>query len=166
MAQVKAIQTQYKGYRFRSRLEARWAVLLDALLLDWTYEPEGYEFPNGSRYLPDFRIPAMRGMLEIKPSSPGTADLSRAIASLTALIEAEEVAGGLIAFGQPSADMDKPDGLSLVRYEGTVRVDLAPVAGLIIQFSSIYPDKRRAVLDYAVKQSRSARFEFGESGPG
>jgi hypothetical protein len=27
---VKAIETQYNGYRFRSRLEARWAVFFDA----------------------------------------------------------------------------------------------------------------------------------------
>lgn len=28
---MKAIETRYKGYRFRSRLEARWAVFFDAL---------------------------------------------------------------------------------------------------------------------------------------
>jgi hypothetical protein len=29
--EIKAIETSYKGYRFRSRLEARWAVFFDAL---------------------------------------------------------------------------------------------------------------------------------------
>ena len=28
---IAAIETEYCGYRFRSRLEARWAVFLDAL---------------------------------------------------------------------------------------------------------------------------------------
>jgi hypothetical protein len=28
---LQAIETFYRGYRFRSRLEARWAVLFDAL---------------------------------------------------------------------------------------------------------------------------------------
>lgn len=51
----KAIETQWKGYRFRSRLEARWAVFFEAMGLAWDYEPEGYDLPNG-RYLPDFRI--------------------------------------------------------------------------------------------------------------
>lgn len=51
---VKAIETQWKGYRFRSRLEARWAVFFDAVGVDWTYEPEGFEGDNGRRYLPDF----------------------------------------------------------------------------------------------------------------
>lgn len=55
MTEVKAIETAYKGHRFRSRLEARWAVFFDALGLAWNYEPEGYE-KDGERYLPDFRL--------------------------------------------------------------------------------------------------------------
>lgn len=53
---MKAIETTYKGYRFRSRLEARWAVFFDALGLKWAYEPEGFELGGGVRYLPDFRV--------------------------------------------------------------------------------------------------------------
>jgi hypothetical protein len=53
---IKAIQTSYKGYRFRSRLEARWAVFFDHLKLQWEYEPEGFHLLNGDMYLPDFRI--------------------------------------------------------------------------------------------------------------
>ena len=56
MKDFKAIETIYKGYRFRSRLEARWAVFLDALGVEWEYEPEGFELPSGRRYLPDFRV--------------------------------------------------------------------------------------------------------------
>jgi hypothetical protein len=52
---IKAIETKYKGYRFRSRLEARWAVFFDALGIEWTYEPQGFE-KGGTRYLPDFQI--------------------------------------------------------------------------------------------------------------
>jgi len=40
---IKTIQTAYKGYKFRSRLEARWAVFFDAFPLKWEYEPEGYD---------------------------------------------------------------------------------------------------------------------------
>lgn len=53
---IKPIQTHYKGYHFRSRLEARWAVFFDALGLKWEYEPEGFVLPSGRQYLPDFRI--------------------------------------------------------------------------------------------------------------
>ena len=53
---IKPIETIYNGYRFRSRLEARWAVFFDALGVDYEYEPEGYELGDGERYLPDFRV--------------------------------------------------------------------------------------------------------------
>jgi hypothetical protein len=59
-APIAAIETRYKGYRFRSRLEARWAVFFDALGLEWRYEPEGFKkegFSGGPLcYLPDFLI--------------------------------------------------------------------------------------------------------------
>jgi hypothetical protein len=66
IAKIKPIETQYNGYRFRSRLEARWAVFLDFLNEEWEYEVEGYELPSG-RYLPDFWLPRLYCWLEIKP---------------------------------------------------------------------------------------------------
>lgn len=56
MSGIKAIDTEYNGYRFRSRLEARWAVFFDTLGVDYEYEPEGFQLPSGRRYLPDFRV--------------------------------------------------------------------------------------------------------------
>lgn len=53
--EIKAIETYYNGYKFRSRLEARWAVFFDACGIKYEYEPEGYEM-DGVRYLPDFRL--------------------------------------------------------------------------------------------------------------
>lgn len=61
MNQLKAIQTEYKGYRFRSRLEARWAVFFDACGVDWEYEPEGYDLGSGLQYLPDFLLHGVQG---------------------------------------------------------------------------------------------------------
>lgn len=52
---IKPIETHYKGCRFRSRLEARWAVFFDSLGVKWEYEPEGFELSCGG-YLPDFRV--------------------------------------------------------------------------------------------------------------
>jgi hypothetical protein len=54
---MRPIQTVYRGYKFRSRLEARWAVFFDALKIKWEYEPEGYHLSNGEMYLPDFYLP-------------------------------------------------------------------------------------------------------------
>lgn len=53
---IKPIETHYAGCRFRSRLEARWAVFFDTLGIPWEYEPQGLELGTGARYLPDFRI--------------------------------------------------------------------------------------------------------------
>jgi hypothetical protein len=75
----KAIETYYKGYRFRSRLEARWAIFFDALNLKWVYEDEGFTFHNipvrcygnkfenySGSYLPDFYFPELNYYMEIK----------------------------------------------------------------------------------------------------
>ena len=43
------IETVYKGYKFRSRLEARWAVFFEEMGLDWSYEVEGFNLPSGRR---------------------------------------------------------------------------------------------------------------------
>lgn len=64
---VTAIQTEYAGCLFRSRLEARWAVVFDVLGLKWRHEAEGFELSNGQRYLPDFLIDGL-GWIEIKPT--------------------------------------------------------------------------------------------------
>ena len=61
-----AIETEYDGYRFRSRLEAKWAVFFDAMGIVFDYEPEGFEF-DGTRYLPDFYLPEFGVYVEIKP---------------------------------------------------------------------------------------------------
>lgn len=81
---IAAIETHYAGCRFRSRLEARWAVVFDAKGLPWEYEPEGFETPCG-RYLPDFRVqllPTTPCWFEIKPSDYeiGESDMGRWIA--------------------------------------------------------------------------------------
>ncbi len=71
MTEIKAIETVYKGYRFRSRLEARWAVFFDTIGAHWEYEPEGFQLPNGEWYLPDFysRDFGGGGYFEVKPDT-------------------------------------------------------------------------------------------------
>jgi len=64
---IKAIETEYKGYRFRSRLEARWAVFFDTLGIAWEYEKEGYDLGKAGWYLPDFWLPEAKTWLEVKP---------------------------------------------------------------------------------------------------
>lgn len=75
---ITAIETRYKGYRFRSRLEARWAVFFDALDISWEYEKEGYNLGNGLYYLPDFWLPEFHTWVEIKGCSPTKEELHKA----------------------------------------------------------------------------------------
>lgn len=65
---IAAIQTTYAGCRFRSRLEARWAVFFDELGIAWTYEPQGYEvgYDATRPYLPDFYLPDLELWVEVK----------------------------------------------------------------------------------------------------
>ena len=53
---IRAIDTIYNDRRFRSRLEARWAVFFDEMSLPYLYEPEGFQLGE-IRYLPDFSLP-------------------------------------------------------------------------------------------------------------
>lgn len=52
---VRPIEAQYRGIRFRTRLEARWAIFFDNLGTAWEYDPEGFVLPSG-QYWPDFRL--------------------------------------------------------------------------------------------------------------
>lgn len=74
---IKAIEARYRSHRFRSRLEARWAVFLDGLRVRWEYEKEGYNLPSGP-YLPDFWLPDLECWLEIKPANPTPEEITLA----------------------------------------------------------------------------------------
>lgn len=84
MMNIKAIETSYKGYRFRSRLEARWAVFFDTLGVKWEYEKEGYDLGEHGWYLPDFWLPQSKSWVEIKPADyKGNSNGSKAFAALS-----------------------------------------------------------------------------------
>ena len=177
---VKAIETAYKGYRFRSRLEARWAVFFDALGIEWQYEPEGFELPDGTRYLPDFFLPKFDGgtWVEIKPT-PGAEAKALAFAKAAtgrfqivlgppdhreyALWASEYVEeDAYIPVGESHAGGEAPTPFCF-RHRGNgpqlwVFHDQADANG---QIPLEYVD--RPVLR-AIYAARSARFEFGESG--
>jgi len=74
--EIRAIDTEYDGILFRSRLEARWAIFLDAMRIDWCYEHEGYHTEFGP-YLPDFWLPSWQTFLEIKQGPPTKTEISK-----------------------------------------------------------------------------------------
>jgi hypothetical protein len=92
---MQAIETRYNGHRFRSRTEARWAVLLDHLGVKYEYEPEGYELGDGVRYLPDFYLPAEDCYIEIK-GDPESVDWDK-IGAFASRIRKTVI----VAMGQP-----------------------------------------------------------------
>lgn len=65
---MKAIETDYKGIKYRSRLEARWAIFFDALKLEHIYEPDCFVLSNNQKYTPDFYLPKYDLYVEIKPN--------------------------------------------------------------------------------------------------
>jgi hypothetical protein len=72
----KAIETRAYGCRFRSRLEARWAVFFTEMEWRWEFEPEGFQTPQGG-YLPDFKVHPGTGAarwFEVKPYLSEAAD--------------------------------------------------------------------------------------------
>jgi hypothetical protein len=68
LSPLQPIPTNYRGYRFRSRLEARWAVFFDAAGIRYDFEPEGFLLPDGTPYLPDFWLPDAKMWAEVKPN--------------------------------------------------------------------------------------------------
>ena len=66
---MKPIETNYNGYAFRSRLEARWAMFFDLVGIRYQYESEAFSI-GGINYLPDFFLPEKNLFIEIKPNDP------------------------------------------------------------------------------------------------
>lgn len=66
MSEYDALPTPYGGNIFRSRMEARWAVLFDELSISYQYEPEGFAL-GGEGYIPDFYLDFVRMFAEVKP---------------------------------------------------------------------------------------------------
>jgi hypothetical protein len=172
MGQVKAIETRYKGYRFRSRLEARWAVFFDALGICYRYEVEGFNLGDVA-YLPDFWLPhpvsglAAKGWglwAEIKPESVSETDLTKSVRL------AEGTRHNALVFqGDPWPDAYEVLKVSAVCLPATVQRGLAfqcdgtGYIHLRNQTFRSHPCSYRGDLSAAYRAARGARFEHGEA---
>lgn len=112
---MKAVETEYKGCLFRSRLEARWAVFFDAVGIEWEYEPEGFQATDGTRYLPDFYLPKMIAAsvtdfgtdgvyVEVKGDDSGLQRDARKI--VTCMIESPDLSKGIVLLGRVPCPID------------------------------------------------------------
>lgn len=150
---MRAIETRYKQRLFRSRLEARYAVLFDALGIQaWEYEPEGFILSDGTRYLPDFWLPVNGNpewgyWIEVKPTPPSSAE----IAKLEGLVR-ESGHEGWFLIGQPG------EGTAIrIGTESWANVQQRWAAPLVR--CTAHPVTGEAWLR-AVRSALSARFEF------
>jgi hypothetical protein len=76
--QIKAIPTFYSGIKFRSRIEARWALFYDEIGVQWEYEKEGFDLGKElGGYVPDFYIHDLDLWVEIKGGPPTLTELRK-----------------------------------------------------------------------------------------
>jgi hypothetical protein len=158
---IKAIETEYKGYRFRSRLEARWAVFFDCLGIKWEYEVEGFDLHYNGKYLPDFHLSLDGSFVEIKPMSPDGID--------EALEKCAELSMALkkdvwLIMGSPDRHSATGFENGVVSFRGSV---IEYFNGGIKRFCSFgHEDDEMYALSWPHKKeaaiAKSARFEFGE----
>jgi hypothetical protein len=174
MIELKPIETRYKDCRFRSRLEARWAVFFESMKIPWSYEYEGFELPGGARYLPDFLLPKNDIWVEIKPSNPETGylikltDFAWNLGKRLLLLRGDsphpgEFEAELFEYGTVFTDAEF---LDCRRCDG-VWIGGDGWAHSLRCTCSLdrwtYPVGNDRVLK-SLSAARSARFEFGESG--
>lgn len=168
---LHAIETHYNGYRFRSRLEARWAVFLDVVGLSWLYEAEGYDLGADGRYLPDFWLPALGCWLEIKGARPTGGEVRKAVALAGQAGRAvvvfhgaidPRILGGIATTGYiPDAYIWAGCGVcgwvDIIDYAARNAIH-CPVCRVPRMFRASTPELRTAYI-----AARSARFEHGET---
>lgn len=98
---IQAKVTFYNGYKFRSRLEAKWAIFFDSLNWHWEYETKDFVLPSG-RYLPDFYFPDIDMFGEVKAKELNELELLKC---KELSLHINEVKGGLdvlLLEGMPS----------------------------------------------------------------
>lgn len=154
---MKAINTEYSGYLFRSRLEARWAVFFDTLGWEYKYEPEGFILSNGTPYLPDFYLPEINTWVEVKPEYPHKEDMDKC--KLLSLEIGTEY-GVMLVYGLPDKIQyphfwsgDYYGDSTLTSYIKSKRWTWPYVNG------DWWPCD-----DMAFDRAKKARFEFGQKG--
>jgi hypothetical protein len=177
---IQPIETMYRGYRFRSRLEARWAVFFDAAGIEWEYEPDGYVV-DGRRYLPDFWLPELKTLVETKPHIEACEEV---LGTIKALVSGTGQRGLLIA-GTPKTDeAPKLTAVLLGSFNNSSRVwqrrtewqqchfcdrvfireDECSCTKKIEVNKSPYIEGAGPRVEHAMAEAQRARFEHGEDG--
>lgn len=173
---IKPIETRWNGYRFRSRLEARWAVFFAEQRVRFVYEPEGYRLGELGAYLPDFFLPDFNLFIEVKGAKPAQVEIEkcRRLADLTNcgvwLVHGLPVENPGFLFGsdiKESGAGGSDTARAVIAFAGTKAAVASDRPGvdrycfsrdLTHGYPAVYPLKT-----YVSAAARSARFEHGES---
>lgn len=169
---IQPIETHYNGYRFRSRLEARWAVFFDSLGVKYEYEYEGYAF-DGFQYLPDFYLPDYDCFVEIKPLKIDAAEqekVERFGAHKKAFLVSGSPGKDSYSVQAVSDDFWNEGKLYFCKGRKCDRLWLAGDAGCFAINCKQCPEPKcgdnqtseHFGLDYAYETARETRFEHGE----
>lgn len=171
--EIRPIETKYNGYRFRSRLEARWAIFFGAVGLDYQYEVEGFKMGD-MEYLPDFYIPSIDRWFEIKGKPMSIEEIKKCeqfcyrtdnknikfsiLIGAPELIQCDNILGiSEFTWEWPSASYPSD---TLFFAEGLVKEEYY---SRFLRGIWKVPNVSRDTLIRAVKKAREARFEFGET---
>lgn len=169
---LRVIETEYRGFRFRSRTEARYAVFFDAAGVDWQYEVEGFHI-NGACYLPDFFLPELKTYVEVKPTREAA---KQAAPQLLALKEASGC-DVIVAIGSPAVG-PPAKFFYVTKFTDVFPADptQCPFCGRLAfiwerRCSCLgdvqvlrWPQCPRTRVLHALGEAQRARFEFGETG--
>lgn len=161
MKTISAISTEYGGFKFRSRTEARWAIFFDALCIPWEYEKEGYEIA-GVRYLPDFWLPTIKMFAEVKPGA-----FDKAARNLAIQINNQTGFDVLMLCGQPynapAKAISNIGGLLIDCEYCLTNYQNYPTEEHRFYSNPSNQERRWSDTEEACRIANSARFEFGET---
>jgi hypothetical protein len=179
---ISAIETRYDGCRFRSRLEARWAVFFnEAGLRDqWHYEVEGFRIDTAIgrvNYLPDFWLECgqwveVKGILNME-------SVERLCAIASSLASCGS-GNDLVVLGEVPrprsilwpVQLHFHGKLWAVAWEpfalgcplGRPRVAVEPTETMAMRLVDGFPFGRPDWAEDGLERARCARFEWGENG--
>ena len=153
---LNAIDTEYKGYYFRSRIEAKWAVFFDALGWKWDYEIEGFSLPSGA-YLPDFYFPDLNVWAEVKYRELSANEMSRCCELSERMNKSKFGVDIIILVGSPSFRNYKTISGGILSEE----VVMMPINDRFYPFyTSKFSKFYCGGVEDAIIKARSSRFEF------
>ena len=173
---IKAIETNYSGHRFRSRIEARYAVFFDALRIEWEYEIEGFILPSGECYLPDFWLPKFNGgmWVEVKPKPFTEEEKDKCWQLCFGTQKSVWLANGKPNFTCYEVYYWNDEPPFVIEGDGIPNADKAERENRMFgmcgygetgkRVGSQYMNLMGDSLEFAIKQANKARFEFGENG--